>query len=556
MSETNTVFDEHHIWTQRTALKSVVNDVVERVDNKLGRVGIIDPADLINEIDISPILGLQFNGGKYSPFDPAPIVRALFYKHLYDIEYLQGLEDRLVKNPDIAGQLGFKPSNIPERSTLSSWWNQYFSDDIRAVIKEADEKIKNYILGQGIPLDSALYDPNERTGESTETEQRVSEETADEIIRKNRDWVYNILDLDINGNSIYEDRNYQNLMTALALSNSSANDGAEEFEKDLQDKYNCDDEEYVSPSGDSLIYHLKKFKENKLLEMFNSVLEKLSEISDERYKFFDGKVDLAIDENAIPTHADHDHEWITNIRKRKGTNYGFKYITISIVGSGDEAFVLGVLPVASTEDIREKTVKVVNKAAEYVDIRRVYADRGYYDARLINKLETETDPEFAWVIRAQLHSWARDLWEEKDPDSTVAFDNDATIRRNKNPYTKVEDVTRIVVPNESIQEDDAIMAVVTNQTVTEESAKNIADGYSDRWGAETSYRVAQKFRAKTTSKSQSVRLYYYLFSAIMYNLYTLVNAIVIHSLNYMPENPPVTAKGLMGSITRAADPFG
>ena len=294
MSRTNTVFDGHYIWTRRTTLKSVVNDAIELVDNKLGRGGIVDPANLINEVDISPILGLQFNGGKYSSFDPGPIVRALFYKHLYDIEYLQGLEDKLVKNPDIAVQLGFEPSDIPERSTLSTWWNDYFSDDIRTVIKKADEKIKNYTLGQGIPLDSALYDPDERTGESTETEQRVSEETADEIIRKNRDWVYNILDLDINGNSVYDDKNYQDLMTALALSNDFANNGAEEFEKDLQDKYDCDDEEYVSPNGGSLIYHLKQFKEDELLEMFNSVLEKLSELSNERYKFFDGKASVLV----------------------------------------------------------------------------------------------------------------------------------------------------------------------------------------------------------------------------------------------------------------------
>ncbi|KXA92300.1 hypothetical protein AKJ65_07760 [candidate division MSBL1 archaeon SCGC-AAA259E19] len=47
--------------------------------------------------------------------------------------------------------------------------------------------------------------------------------------------------------------------------------------------------------------------------------------------------------------------------------------------------------------------------------------------------------------------------------------------------------------------------------------------YSLRWGIETSYQVKHMFRAKTRTKYYEPRIFLFLFSVCLYNLWVLVN---------------------------------
>lgn len=50
-------------------------------------------------------------------------------------------------------------------------------------------------------------------------------------------------------------------------------------------------------------------------------------------------------------------------------------------------------------------------------------------------------------------------------------------------------------------------------------AERLLTLYSKRWGIETSYRIKKHtFRGKTTSKNYKIRLFYFLFSVLLYNL--------------------------------------
>ncbi len=68
--------------------------------------------------------------------------------------------------------------------------------------------------------------------------------------------------------------------------------------------------------------------------------------------------------------------------------------------------------------------------------------------------------------------------------------------------------------------------------------------YSRRWGIETGYRVkAQDLRPRTTSKKFELRLFYFLFSTMLYNLWNLTNLCISMSLyGKVPEKPLITTK--------------
>ena len=68
--------------------------------------------------------------------------------------------------------------------------------------------------------------------------------------------------------------------------------------------------------------------------------------------------------------------------------------------------------------------------------------------------------------------------------------------------------------------------------------------YGKRWGIETGYRLkAQDFKPRTTSKNFTLRLFYFLFSVMLYNLWVFANIIVgIKLYGEVPKNPLITAK--------------
>jgi len=81
--------------------------------------------------------------------------------------------------------------------------------------------------------------------------------------------------------------------------------------------------------------------------------------------------------------------------------------------------------------------------------------------------------------------------------------------------------------------------------------------YAKRWGIETSYRVKKhSFRAKTTSKNYHIRLFYFLFSVLMYNLWILADILIwLHLFGIIGEDHKVRSK-FFGTILISIDPGG
>ena len=81
--------------------------------------------------------------------------------------------------------------------------------------------------------------------------------------------------------------------------------------------------------------------------------------------------------------------------------------------------------------------------------------------------------------------------------------------------------------------------------------------YSKRWGIETSYRVKKyAFRGKTTSKNYIIRLFYFMFSVLLYNLWILANILIwLHLFGKAGDKQLVTSK-YFGTALMNIDPGG
>ena len=103
-------------------------------------------------------------------------------------------------------------------------------------------------------------------------------------------------------------------------------------------------------------------------------------------------------------------------------------------------------------------------------------------------------------------------------------------------------------------------AFATNEEYNENDV-NLAEGlfllYGKRWGVETSYRVKKhSYLPKTTSKNYFIRLFYFMFSVLLYNLWLLADILIWLALfGYVKEDHLITSK-YFGTILYTIDPGG
>ena len=83
--------------------------------------------------------------------------------------------------------------------------------------------------------------------------------------------------------------------------------------------------------------------------------------------------------------------------------------------------------------------------------------------------------------------------------------------------------------------------------------RKIFGQYGKRWGIETGYRVKKEtFRARTTSKNYSIRLFYFLFSVLLYNLWILLDLLVCLAVFGRKMSKRIISSKLFSTMFRKA----
>lgn len=76
------------------------------------------------------------------------------------------------------------------------------------------------------------------------------------------------------------------------------------------------------------------------------------------------------------------------------------------------------------------------------------------------------------------------------------------------------------------------------------------DRYLRRWGIETQYSSLKTFIPKTTSNNHGIRLFYFAFGMLLYNLWRLVDFLIQQSMEEYETRykPRVKAKPFINAI--------
>jgi len=279
-----------------------------------------------------------------------------------------------------------------------------------------------------------------------------------------------------------------------------------------------------------LLYHVKKFEDRQLLEqMFERVFDLTFEFA-KKSKTLNRALDLAIDYTDIMYYGDKADYMVVETQPKTGTTHAYKFATVSIVVNG-ERFILYAVPVDDIISKAEVVEKLISYAKRKVKIKRVYLDRGFFSIDVIEMLKSL---DLKFVMPAVKNARIKELMEKYDSPKVIKY----TMGRDK-----TTDFNLVIVEDEGVK-----VVFATNIDVRGNGAYTLFDLYSRRWGIETSYRVKECFRARTTSKNYIVRLFYFMFSVALYNLWILVNIILaLFLFGRLAEKPVVTAK-LFGTV--------
>ncbi|MCK4332578.1 MAG: transposase, partial [Thermoplasmatales archaeon] len=257
------------------------------------------------------------------------------------------------------------------------------------------------------------------------------------------------------------------------------------------------------------------------------------------------RYDVAIDFTEWYFYGDRSAPMVVGKEPERGTTKCYKFATINIVEAG-KRFTLLALPVGPFDEKEDILRRLLSYALERIKIRRIYVDRGFFDSKTIKVFHRF---HLKYLMPATKIPTVKEVMKIA-PAPLVITD------------FEMKDITfNLVIVEEELKDGKKVKRAFATNEEYDENDVNLADRLSDlygkRWGVETSYKVKKhSYLPKTTSKSYLIRLFYFMFSVLLYNLWILADILIWLALfGIVKEDHLVTSK-LFGTILYTIDPGG
>lgn len=228
-----------------------------------------------------------------------------------------------------------------------------------------------------------------------------------------------------------------------------------------------------------------------------------------------GRVTVAIDYTDKPYYGDGNDPGVIKTRHQRGTNYCFRYITLSVV-IGDAKITLNALPVNPLSDKTKLVDRLLTEAKKmHIRINLVLLDRGFFTQEIVKIMDKHRLRFLFPVIKNKLvKKLIADAHKSKNYFHKYKF------TKGKKPTASFTIFFILDPDSRERQIWKRYHVYGTNLPVDNNNRHIFAKIYRKRWNIETSFRVEkQEFLAQTSSKSYRLRLFLFHVAIILYNLW-------------------------------------
>ncbi len=465
-------------------------------------------------------------------FSYESLLKLVLFQKLKGIKFQSQLRNYLKKHKKDRYKLGF--NKTPDRRTINHFTNHILNEQTKELINYTVDEIVRGSEKFEILFDINLLRPEKPKKETKKRNQYlIQDKKTRDICKLLKKRITPFIDLHLGKNCVYKKKQFIELLIHLGLNQNFAESGSKIFKETKG----------FGPNADTFFYHLKKYTNiNDIQKLYIRLFEIIWDITKQSNAFdFKKRVDLAIDFHEWFYYGSRKTLMVMGKMPERGTDKCYKFITINIVEKG-KRFTLLALPVGHFNTKEELLIKLIYYAKQKVKINRVFCDRGFFDSKSMEILRRH---HVKYLMPCTENLRIKKIMNVMSPPTIV---KDYEMKNTKFNVAIVKDET------------NQCRAFATNIDFNENEV-GLTDRlfylYSKRWGIETSYRVKKhSFRAKTTSKNYYVRLFYFLFSVLMYNLWIIADILIwLHLFGFVGEDRKVTAK-VFGMIFIIVDPGG
>lgn len=207
-------------------------------------------------------------------------------------------------------------------------------------------------------------------------------------------------------------------------------------------------------------------------------------------------------------YGDPDAEGVVGTQPRKGSHWAYKFGSISVLVGG-ERLTLAAVPVMHGESRAEHVRMLIEHTLSLGVMPKILLlDGAYNSAEVINYLNSTS---MRYIIRIAA------------PIDGIRHGGDFIYRTRGHRRREEEQATfgLVAVNGRDRSGKVGLFVFATN---TDLKPRRIRTLFRKRWGIETSYRMINKFLARTTSKKlHALRILYFYLAVLLYNLWVLLN---------------------------------
>ncbi len=489
----------------KTTISIRISDCVYKTFVSFGSSGLIKASEFLAKLSVEKFIADR----EMVRFSKSAMVKSLILMELEGIKSHLSLSQRLKSNDEDAINLGFHRGEdnkfmIPDQRSFSYFTVHKLSEEEKETLKLIIEKITKISEKFDIRFNNVLqYTAKPISGKTTLYYHK--EQKLVELSRKIKQIVYPKIKIELRHNSKYTKNNILDVLVHSALEGCFTHGGALSFKTQKSE----------SPASNTILYHLKKLDKESIKSIFMKVSDEILILAKKSGAFRKRKFDVSIDYTFQHYYGDPNHRDIVYSREDRGTTKYFKYATIDIVERGSR-FTLCTLPVFVFDREADLIKELLEYARSRIKINRVYMDRGFANEKVFSLLQSM---KINYVIPVP---------EDAGIKKVIATASPPFVLHDYQRGGGIID--RLVL----VQGRKGLMKIATNIPLTQRDValiQNLPRMYSKRWGIETGYRTKKREGVvKTTSNNYVIRFFYFLFSAALYNLWTLVNLLVIMEL--------------------------
>jgi hypothetical protein len=514
-------------FTQRTIEKAVYKTLCS-----FDRHECIKLSEFLKRLEVEKFIKQK----QYKKFSNIEFIKSAIFQKLKHIKFQTRLVNYLKNNEMDALNLGFyRDVNnkilIPNQRTFSYFIKHLLDNESKDLIDFIVKKLEIIVEKAGTLFDDEIYIPKKHKATRNKfAKQYLEEKERIKLYGLCKDILMPCIKFPyLHHNTKYKMTEFIQLLVHMSLNQDFAEGGAESFLEELKRM----GKQRSAPKGETLLYHIKKYDEESLQNMFIEAFDAMFKFAKKRTKLFNGrKFDVAMDETEIRYWGDENDPMVVARQKKKpeSTKWCFRFITISIVNKGRK-FVLLTLPVNIMHLVTKyKTFeKLINFAKERIKINCLFADRAFsMDSKfldLVNKLGVKycmigfrTSKMKDTIAGAPFLPFSIKGFPIRDVKTNLLIVNSRKdkfkLKKDGIEFKRISYITNINFDNR-------------NQIQLQFWTNKLEEYYKKRWNIETTFRDLKKFLARTTTKKHyQIRYFYWLFAVSLYNLWILAESLL------------------------------